>query len=123
MDIEQVILEAEHGATAKSVYGDAVEKNGVIVLPVAKVTGGGGLGEGEQANQGEGKGGGFGIHARATGVYVIDENKVTWKPAVDWNKIIIGAQAVVIAALLTMRSVAKIHARTRRKELRKGVAE
>lgn len=122
MNMEDVIVEAEHAMSAKTVFGDLIDKNGVSVLPVAKVMGGGGGGEGEQEDHAEGKGAGFGIRAKATGVYVIDGHNVDWMPAFDWNRIILGGQAVAVAALLTIRSIVKIHARTTRKQIGKGAA-
>jgi hypothetical protein len=42
------------------------------------------------------------MHARPAGVYVIKEGQATWRPAVDVNKIIMGAQLVAITAFLTL---------------------
>jgi hypothetical protein len=32
---------------------------------------------------------------------------VTWRPAVDLNKVILGAQVVAVVALLTIRAIVK----------------
>jgi hypothetical protein len=38
---------------------------------------------------------------------------VTWRPAVDLNKVILGAQVVAVVALLTIRGIVKARARSR----------
>jgi uncharacterized spore protein YtfJ len=79
------------------------------VLPVARISGGGGGGTGQDSGEPvrSGSGGGLGLMARPVGVYVLRDGKVTWSPAVDATKIILGAQLVVAAALLTIRAVIK----------------
>jgi hypothetical protein len=39
---------------------------------------------------------------------------VTWRAAVDLNRIVLGAQVVAIVALLTVRTIVKTRAKTRR---------
>jgi hypothetical protein len=38
---------------------------------------------------------------------------VMWRPAVDLNKVILGAQVVAVVALLTIRAVVKARAKSR----------
>jgi uncharacterized spore protein YtfJ len=79
------------------VFGDAYEIDGVSVIPVAQVAGGagGGGGEGESEGQtGGGFGTGFGIGARPVGVYEVRDGQVTWKPAVDANRLAKGGQVL-----------------------------
>ena len=111
MNVEDVVSGAEATMNVKTVYGEIYEKNGTSILPVAKVMGGAGGGEGEDGEHHEGKGTGFGIRAKPTGVYVIRNDSVDWKPALDWNRIILGGQTVAIVALLTLRSILKAHAK------------
>lgn len=111
MNFEDVVSGAERALSVKSVYGEIYEKNGTSILPVARVVGGAGGGEGEDEAHREGKGTGFGIRARPTGVYVIRDDSVVWKPALDWNRIVLGGQTVAIVALLTLRSIVKTRAR------------
>ena len=98
--------------TVKRVFGDAYERNGVTLVPAARVTGagGGGGGEGEdsEGKQGGGAGGGFGVRAQPAGAYVIDGEKVRWRPAIDVNRIALGVIALGGLALLTWRSVEKL---------------
>jgi uncharacterized spore protein YtfJ len=85
--------------TVKRVYGDAIQSDGVTLVPAAVVRGGAG-GGGEGGAEGAG-GGGFGIMARLVGAYVIRNGNVTWRPAVDLNRVLLLAAAV--AYLLARR--------------------
>jgi hypothetical protein len=76
------------------------------------VQGGGGGGQGDVPN-GKGLGGGGGS-AKPAGVFVLAGNDVRWQPAVDVNRIVAGAQIVVLAALLTIRAVAKARLKAQR---------
>ncbi len=99
-------------AGGRQVFGVPYEKNGVSVIPAAKVRGGGG--GGEDAGNAEGKvagGGGVGFDAKPAGAFVIKGDVVRWQPAVDVNRIILGAQIVALVAILSWRSVAKAQAR------------
>jgi len=103
MDVQDVVSQARDALTVKRVFGDPFEKDGITVIPAARVSGGagGGAGEGpigEGDGTGKGSGGGFGLVARPAGVYVIRGDHVRWQPAVDVNKVIMGAQLVAIGA-------------------------
>ena len=112
MDIQQVLAEARDTITVRRVFGEPFERDGVTVIPAARVQGGGGGGTGEQpGGQGTGSGGGFGVIARPVGVFVIRGGEVTWRPAIDVTRIVVGAQLVAVAALLTIRAVAKARSR------------
>ena len=83
--------------SVRRVFGDAYEVDGVTVIPVAQVAGGagGGGGEGESEGQtGGGFGTGFGIGARPVGVYEVRDGQVTWRPAVDTNRLAKGGQVL-----------------------------
>jgi hypothetical protein len=41
------------------------------------------------------------------GVFVIKDGDVTWRPAVDVNRMIVGCQLVAITALFAVRSIVK----------------
>ncbi|HYN66675.1 MAG TPA: hypothetical protein VES93_07275, partial [Ornithinibacter sp.] len=49
----------------------------------------------------QGEGGGFGMRGHPAGVYVIKDGAVKWQPAVDPNRVVVAAAAVVIVALVT----------------------
>lgn len=103
MDIDAILERAGAGMTAERVFGTPVEKDGVTVIPAAKVMGGGGGGSGTDDTGGEGGGAGFGIGARPAGALVVEPGgKVRWKPFFDWNKVVIGGQLVGVAFFLSV---------------------
>jgi uncharacterized spore protein YtfJ len=108
----EAIRRAVEDATVGTAFGTPISQDGLIVLPVAKVSGGGGGG----INRGLARrgcedaastGGGLGVMAKPLGVYVIRKGKVRWRPAVDVNRVILGGQLVAVTALLTIRALAK----------------
>jgi uncharacterized spore protein YtfJ len=110
MDVTELLQQTRDALTVKRVFGEQYERDGVTVIPVAAVRGGGGGGQGEGAapdgaGTGSGSGGGFGITARPAGVYVIEGGTVSWRPAVDVNRIVMGGQIVAVVALLVLRSI------------------
>jgi len=54
------------------------------------------------------------VQARPVGVFVVRDGEVTWQPAVDVLPIILGAQAVALAALVTVRAAVSRRRRRRR---------
>ncbi|WP_067172080.1 GerW family sporulation protein [Microtetraspora niveoalba] len=115
MDIIQMIEQAQDKSTVKRVFGEPIVQDGITVIPVARIAGGGGGGSGRQEgdNPGEGVGAGFGLGATPSGVFVIKDGAVRWQPVVDVNKLIIGGQIVMVVALLTIRTIARLRARKR----------
>ena len=62
MEVQDVIAHARETLTVKRVFGEPYEKNGVTVIPVARVQGGAGGGGSEgPPGQGKGSGSGFGM--------------------------------------------------------------
>ncbi|MCD6015086.1 MAG: sporulation protein [Solirubrobacterales bacterium] len=106
MDLMETISAARDAITVKRVYGEPYERNGVVVIPAAAVQGGGGGGGGEGDGQ-SGSGGGFGLRARPVGAYVIRGEQVSWEPAMDLNRVILGGQLLALATLLVVRSIAR----------------
>lgn len=111
----------------RRVFGEAYEQREVLVVPVAKLTGGSGMGFGGGAlgdrsssgatgpdlGSGEGGGGGFGLRAKPLGVYRVAGGQVTWHPAIDANRAIIGGQVLgaiaVTAAAWVLRRRRRPH--------------
>ncbi|MFS0701412.1 hypothetical protein AB6N24_15690 [Cellulomonas sp. 179-A 4D5 NHS] len=104
---------AGDSGTVRRVFGEAYERGGATVIPVAKVLGavmtGSGTGEavaGAGAGKGEGGGsgggGGYATRVRAVGVYVVDDDGVHWRPALDLNRVILGGQIVGAVVLSTL---------------------
>jgi uncharacterized spore protein YtfJ len=115
MEIQEAIAQARDTLTVKRVYGEPYEKNGVTIIPAARVQGGAGGGSGEDPQgQGKGSGSGFGVTARPIGAFVLRGDELSWRPAVDVNRIVLGGQAVAIVALLVVRAIIRPRARARR---------
>jgi uncharacterized spore protein YtfJ len=108
LDVSKVIEEAKDAITVRRVFGEPYEKNGVTVIPAARVQGGAGGGSGEGPDgTGRGGGSGFGLSAKPVGAFVIKGEDVIWRPSVDANRVIIGAQVVAVVALLVARSIVR----------------
>lgn len=118
MELEELLAKANDSITVSRVFGTPVERDGVLVIPVAAVQGGGGGGSGtgtapEGQGEGTGTGGGWGVRARPVGVFVVRDGNVQWVPAVDYARFASAAAAVLIVGLLARRSIVKSRARAR----------
>ena len=102
MDVTEVLEKARDAITVSRVYGEPYEKDGLTVIPAARVSGGGGGGSGKDDKGSDGSGGGFGVSGRPAGAYVIRNGDVSWRPAVDPNRII-GVVGLVLGAWLVSR--------------------
>ncbi|MGD0447102.1 MAG: spore germination protein GerW family protein [Candidatus Dormibacteria bacterium] len=112
MQPEDILNRVREVATVRQVFGEPYEKDGMLVVPVARIRGGGGGGTGSDLSDGSekgrhGQGGGFGIDSRPLGVYVIREGTVSWQPTVDVTRIVLQGQVVAIVALLVVRSLVR----------------
>ena len=113
VDVRETIEQAKDAMTVRRVYGEPVEKDGVTVIPAARVQGGAGGGGGEAPEgQGAGGGSGFAMNAKPVGAFVIKGDDVAWQPAVDVNRAIIGGQ--VIAALGLLLAITVVRSRRHR---------
>ncbi|MGH2785550.1 MAG: spore germination protein GerW family protein [Actinomycetota bacterium] len=107
-NVNEILARAREVITVQQVFGEPIQQNGVIVVPVAAVRGGGGGGGGpDPETKIEGGGGGFGLIARPVGAYVIRGDQVEWKPAVDVTRIVTAGAALAGLALLTLRKAIK----------------
>jgi uncharacterized spore protein YtfJ len=115
MDVQEVqhaVTTVRDAVSVKQVFGEPYEKNGVTVIPAARIWGGGGGGfqdgqNGATRDDGSGFGSGFGLIGRPAGAFVIRGDKVRWQPAVDVN--------ALLAALLVLAIVVRKAARRRRR--------
>jgi uncharacterized spore protein YtfJ len=115
MEVQEAIAQARDTLTVKRVYGEPYEKNGVTIIPAARVQGGAGGGSGQDPQgQGTGSGAGFGVTARPVGAFVLHGDELSWRPAVDVNRIVLGGQAVLVVALLVVRAIIRSRARAKR---------
>jgi uncharacterized spore protein YtfJ len=96
-------------ARVANVFGDPIMQDGVTIIPVARVEGrgggGGGRGPAQDGQTRRGRGGGFGLSTKPAGVFVVTNGKVSWRPSVDVNKIIMGGQILAGITVLAVRSI------------------
>jgi len=98
--------------SARQVFGDPVERDGVTVIPVATVIGGGGGGGGHRGSEGEaaegdepttGTGMGFAMFGWASGAFEVREGQVAWRPTLDVTRIVLAAEgAALVLGLATL---------------------
>lgn len=90
--IDELVQGHRDAITVKKVFGEPFQKDGVTIIPAAKIMGGGGGGSGESPDgSGQGSGTGFGLAGKPAGAYIIKGDDVSWRPAVDLNRLIAGA--------------------------------
>ncbi len=132
MDVENLLGKAADNLSVRRAFGTAYEKDGMLIIPVAMVAGGGGAGTGNTRRgnsaarpdgpPGEGAtahdtappdagrmdaGGGFGGLVLPSGAYVVKGDQVRWVPAVD-------VTIVVLVSLSLVRVLARTWTRRRR---------
>jgi uncharacterized spore protein YtfJ len=116
MDVQKLVGRVGDAMATRTVFGEPYERDGLTVIPAAKVQGGGGGGEGRTPDgTREGNGGGFGLAARPVGAYVIRGDDVRWVPAFDLNRVVLGVQVVAVVAILGLRAMVKARAKARRR--------
>ena len=98
MNVDEMLHGVRDALRAQTVYGEAVEREGTIVIPAATVRGGGGGGSDSEHNGG----GGFGLHARPAGAFVLRDGAVEWRPAIDVDRLLRSALATA-AGVLALR--------------------
>jgi uncharacterized spore protein YtfJ len=97
MNPQQVLAGAQDTLSARRVFGDPIQADGTTIIPAAVLRGGGGGG-----GLGDHNGVGFGVMVRPAGAFAVRDGHITWRPAIDVNRIILGGQLVAITALLTI---------------------
>jgi uncharacterized spore protein YtfJ len=117
MDIRELLDKMGENLSVRRCFGEAYERDGSLIIPVALVAGGGGGGEGPikqptteptagvetaeakggaaAAKPPTGTGGGFGGLVRPVGVYVVKGDQVRWIPAFDPTLIVLGGLGVL----------------------------
>src|SRR5438093_973754 len=83
--VEQLLGQTRDALTVKRVFGEAYEKNGVSIIPVASVRGTAGGGGGGDNEGNGGNGGGVGLSARPMTV-----TTVATPPEVGLNEVTVG---------------------------------
>lgn len=115
MRITELTAAARDTMTARRVYAEPYEKDGVTIIAAALVAGGGGGGNGRDEQGQQGEGAGFGLAARPVGAYIITGGQVRWRPAIDVNRLVSTVGAVLIAALLAGARIVRSQARAGRR--------
>lgn len=112
MNPKEILDQARDSMTVRRVYGEPIERDGMLIIPAALVIGGAGAGGGEARKTegggpgpGAGAGGGWWGLSRPVGAFVISGGHVRWQPVVDVNRVILGGQLVAVAGLLVLRSI------------------
>ena len=113
MHVQELLAQARDVMTVERVFGEPIEKNGLTIVPVANVLGGAGGGTGPASSGENAVGGGLGVWATPAGAYVIRDQTVTWQPALNLNRVILGGQLVAIVLLLTIRAIVQASAARR----------
>jgi len=133
MDVETLLAKTSDNLSVRRAFGTAYEKDGMLIIPVAMVAGGGGAGTahprrgnsaarpdsppGQSAAADDAAaqdsahmdaGGGFGGLVLPSGAYVVKGEEVRWVPAVD-------VTIIVLASLSLVRVLARTWTRRRRR--------
>jgi hypothetical protein len=96
MDTQQALNAPEEALKATHVFSEPVHVDGVTIIPAAAVRGGGASrGRDEQGRRR------FGLQARPAGAFIVRGGKVSWRPAIDVNRVIMGGQLVALAAVIS----------------------
>ncbi len=104
MDVQEMVAKMQDAATVERVYGEPYEKDGVSVIPAARVSARGGSGA---ARGGEHSGGGFRVDAEPVGAYVVRDGEVEWQPVFDLSAVVRRGQLLGMVALLVIWVVVK----------------
>lgn len=109
---DELLSTAQDAMTVRRVFAEPYEKDGVTVVAAAAITGGAGGGSGRDRRGQDGEGGGYGVNARPVGAFVLKDGVVSWRPALDVNRLVTTLGIVAIGFLLTRARIEK--ARTKR---------
>jgi uncharacterized spore protein YtfJ len=105
--VERVAEKMGVHASAKAVYADPVQQDGVTVIPVAKLRWGFGGGSGRKQGK-RGKGGGGGMQAWPMGYIEIKDGQTEFKPIRDPMTFVPIAAVGSIAGWILLRSLRKL---------------
>lgn len=113
MGVRELAGAITDNSTVRRVFGEPIERDGALIIPVATFRGAVGGGDGmpmtdePAASKGllSGWGGGGMWSATPAGVYVVKDGETTWLPVVDVNRSIMLGCLTGITALLVLRSV------------------
>jgi uncharacterized spore protein YtfJ len=108
MFIEGVVKKLADNARAAVVFADPVEREGLTIIPIARLSWGFGGGTGsDKKGTSSGMGGGGGITAVPVGYIELKGGKARFSPIVDFSKIIPVAIVLSLLISLLLRRLAK----------------
>ncbi|PVY39637.1 spore germination protein GerW family protein [Pontibacter virosus] len=105
--IERLAQRLGISANASTIYGDPVERDGVIVIPAAKAMYGFGGGSGSKAGE-EGTGGGGGVAIKPVGYIEIKDGNTKFKSIPDPERVIKIIAVSGVMAFFILKSVDKL---------------
>ena len=107
VDVRKTIEDAKDAITVRRVFGEPYVKNGVtlIRLPASRAAPGAARGRPRRARTWRRCW--FRPQREAGGRLRDQGDEVSWRPAVDVNRVIMGAQLVALVALLVARSIVR----------------
>ena len=97
MTPEEIVARIGDQLGIRRVFGEPVERDGIVVVPVAVAIGGGGGGTGPDE---QGSGAGFGGMVRGIGVYSISNGQVRFIPAIDTTAL--AAMGVLLTGIVLL---------------------
>lgn len=104
--VERLAQQLGLSATAQTIYGTPVERDGLTIIPVARAIYGFGGGGGAKANEGEGSGGGAGVALTPIGYIELANGKARFRP-IRGSVVPLVAVSGLVAWLL-LRSVPRL---------------
>jgi uncharacterized spore protein YtfJ len=105
--VERVAEKMGVHASAKAVFAEPVQQDGVTVIPVAKVRWGFGGGSGRKQGK-RGKGGGGGLQVSPLGYIEINQGQTQFKPIRDPMALVPIAAVGSLAGWVILRSLRKL---------------
>jgi len=110
MKVAEALSAARDTLTVRRVFAEPYEKDGITLIAAAAVLAGAGGGHGTDPKGQEGEGGGYAAHARPVGAYIIENGRVSWRPALDLNRLMTLVGMIALALLLRRpRSRKQLH--------------
>lgn len=100
--MQRDISNMQSAVGAQPVFGAPIQVNGTTLIPAVAVRG---------AGAGERGGAGFGLRARPVGVYAVRDGSISWRPAIDVNRVIAGAQ--IVGLVVALNALVRFERRTR----------
>jgi hypothetical protein len=102
MDTADVFARFANTFAAKQVYSEPYKIDGITVITAAVIGGGAGMRKADSEQEGRG---GMGGSARPAGAFIIQNGAVTWKPALDLQRVLtVGLTVGALAMGLLMLS-------------------